>query len=59
LDYNVIIPELPSAAINWNYGLKHVEHRIEINPETMRPQSQLMGRDWQKVAQETFGLEEK
>lgn len=25
----------------------------------MRPQSQLMGRDWQKVAQETFGLEEK
>ena len=23
LDYNVVVPELPSAEVNWKYELKH------------------------------------
>jgi hypothetical protein len=59
LDYNIVVPELPATETNWKYELKHFEHKIEINPETIRPQSQLLGRDWHEIAQETYGIEEK
>jgi hypothetical protein len=37
LDYNAVIPPLPKAEINWCYGLKEFDVKVEICPETMRP----------------------
>ena len=55
LDYNVILPELPEAEVNWKYGLKSFHHEIRICPTTFRPES----KDWEQSALEVFGLTKK
>ena len=56
MDYNVIVPELPEAEVNWKYGLEEHEHNIEICPKTARPVSVIEDRSWSKYAKEVFGF---
>lgn len=37
LPYVPVLPELPTAEVNWSYGLNHYDHKIVIDPHTLRP----------------------
>lgn len=38
LDFEIMIPELPKAQVNWKYGIKKMEHfSITVCPKTFRP----------------------
>ena len=56
LDYNVIVPEVPEAEVNWKYGLEDYEHSVKICPETGRPLSMDNDKSWSKNAKEVFGF---
>ena len=59
MDYNVIIPPLPKAEVNWCYGLKEFKFaKVEICPETLRPFTKIGNKGWQQLAREAFEVED-
>ena len=54
LDYNLKIPPLPKAEINWCYGLNKDESDVQFNPKTLRPFYTVKGRVWEDIAKELF-----
>lgn len=59
LDYNVQIPPLPKAEINWCYGLKEFKNvSVEICPETLRPFTKIGKKGWRQLAIEAYGVED-
>ena len=57
LDYNIKVPPLPKAEINWCYGLKEDKSKVQFNPKTLRPFYTVEGRVWEEVALECFKVE--
>jgi hypothetical protein len=47
LDYNIKIPALPKAQVNWCYGVDYIEEsHVEFNPKTLRPFYHVKGELW-------------
>lgn len=55
LDYNLKIPNLPKAEINWVYGTKIAEKiHTKFHPKTLRPCYYVHGKTWEDCAEEAF-----
>lgn len=55
LDYNLKVPPLPKAEINWVYGINQIEKsNVQFCPLTLRPYYTVEGRNWEEVACEVF-----
>jgi hypothetical protein len=46
LDYNLKVPPLPKAEINWCYKLNKDESKVQFNSKTLRPFYTVEGRNW-------------
>jgi hypothetical protein len=55
LDYNLKVPPLPKAEINWVYGINKMdESKVQFCPKTLRPYYTVDGRCWEELAKEVF-----
>jgi hypothetical protein len=55
LDYNIKIPPLPKAQVNWCYGISdNDESQVEFNPKTLRPFYYVKGDLWEDCAKKIF-----
>jgi hypothetical protein len=55
LEYNLKVPPLPKPAVNWCYGLNHIDKsNVEFNRKTLRPFYTVHGRRWDECAKEDF-----
>lgn len=59
LNYNVAIPPLPAAEVNWKFGMDKFEHEVKIHPKTLRPVSVINGEHWDHWAKSIFKVEDK
>lgn len=56
LDYNLKVPPLPKAQINWCYGLAEDKSKVAFCPKTLRPYYTVNGRNWEDIAKECFNV---
>jgi len=55
LDYNLKVPPLPKAAIDWCYKLDPIEDGlVHFNRKTLRPFYTVNGRVWEDIAKECY-----
>lgn len=58
LDYNLVVPALPAAKIEWKYGLNDFgDDSVKICPNTLRPFYYVNGKRWDEVAYEKFKVD--
>lgn len=57
LDYNIQVPALPKAQVNWCYGVNQEDKSyVEFNPKTLRPFYRVKGEKWDECAKKTFNV---
>jgi hypothetical protein len=55
LDYNLKVPPLPKAQVNWCYGVSPEDKsQVQFNPKTLRPFYTVEGKLWEDCAKECF-----
>jgi len=58
LDYNLVVPALPAAKIEWGYGLNHFEDdKVDVCPVTLRPYYNVKEGTWETAAKLKFHVE--
>lgn len=54
LDYRAVIPALPPAETNWQFGSEPIAHEVQIHPKTLRPLCTISGERWEHWAKAVF-----
>ncbi len=60
LDYNIVVPPLPAAKIEWGYGLKDFDDdHVDVCPVTLRPFYYVKEGTWEDAAFKKFNIKPK